>query len=246
MLLEEEVSPIWCLGLSSPSSCRVGCSTRSSYCTVSDSIGILSVLLFYTSIPIVTVIHYYSLINNNNNNNTHSPTATSSESHNGRTGIGGESTASSSLSSSRRIIVNNYATESGNGDEYAMIASILIYFFTFTAGCLLWVLDPAWVYYPFIHQDQQQDQQNNDNDNRQQIIIAYLQVTGSLMLTICLFLFIKVHIDLGDSWYPIPNSPPNLVTHGTFQFARHPMYAVIISCREREREVKHNSLILTK
>jgi len=94
-----------------------------------------------------------------------------------------------------------------SNDEMKLMCMLITFFFVFAMGCLLWVLNPK-----FIHPVQ----------------IPAIQLLGSFLLLLCEIGFIKVHIDLGDSWYPIPNSPPKLITHGIFQYARHPMYAIFI------------------
>lgn len=57
-----------------------------------------------------------------------------------------------------------------------------------------------------------------------------IQLVGSAIMVICTVLFIIVHIDMGDNWSPVPEQKENhqLVTHGIFRFARHPMYAVFL------------------
>lgn len=101
---------------------------------------------------------------------------------------------------------NDKSTQNIN-DDMGHLISLVVYFFIFAAGCLTWVINPHYVH-PFQ--------------------IWQIQLLGSTMLAICLALFVKVHVDMGDSWYPFPETPPELVTHGLFQYARHPMYAVVI------------------
>ncbi len=114
---------------------------------------------------------------------------------------------------------DNHNVTTGNGrtsrrhvattsnDAFAFLIALVVYFFTLAGGCLLWVLNPASIR-PF-H-------------------IWQVQLLGSTLLFACLVLFVIIHIDMGDSWYPLPDAPPKLVTHGIFQYARHPMYAVFL------------------
>jgi hypothetical protein len=62
--------------------------------------------------------------------------------------------------------------------------------------------------------------------------VWWLQLIGAAVLVTCSVLFVRVHKDMGDSWSPEPEQKANhvhkLVTHGTFRWARHPMYAVFL------------------
>lgn len=160
MLSTEEINAAWCFGLVNK-------------CSPSEAMGLWSVLLFYTSVLVVSLIHVLLI-----------PKQSQS--------TGGTTMRSSSAS------VN---------EDLKMICGLVVYFFTFTMGCLVWALNSSWAH-PFQS--------------------CPIQILGSAMLLICTGLFIKVHVDLGDSWYPLPDQPPQLVTHGIFQYARHPMYAVFL------------------
>ena len=158
--MDDVISNVWCCGLTWR-------------CTPFEAIGIWSVILFYSSILIVTCVHFMILRND-----------------------------AITTSSSRQR-----ATRESDDDDFGLLIWLVIYFFTFTLGCLLWAVNPLWVH---------------------PIQIWQIQILGSAVLVLCFCLFIKVHIDMGDTWYPIPNAPPELVTHGIFRYARHPMYAIFI------------------
>lgn len=163
MLFDEEISFGWCLGLSWR-------------CTPFEALGYFSVILFYTSMLIISAIHIAMI-------------------------RGHDEISTGNQSATRR-----QASTTSN-DDLGFLISLLICFFTFAAGCLLWVLNQLWVH---------------------PLQIWQVQLLGSAMLIACLFLFVTVHTDLGDSWNPIPDTPPMLVTHGVFQFARHPMHAIFL------------------
>jgi protein-S-isoprenylcysteine O-methyltransferase Ste14 len=93
------------------------------------------------------------------------------------------------------------------------VCSLLIYFFGFAGGCLLWAaagvryVHPTSGFWP-------------------------VQLTGSAILLVCVFLFIAVHANMGSSWRPVPEvhraQQHQLVTRGMFRWARHPMYATFL------------------
>jgi len=155
--------------LSSSSQC-LGLTFR---CTPSESIGIWSVVVFYSTVFMATVVH--SFLKNNH------------------------------VESRRRISHNSHY-----GDELRMLCLLLVYFFTFAAGCLVWVLGGVRYVHP--------------------IQVWQVQLLGSAILMICSVLFIVVHMDLGESWSPIPEmlEGHKLVTTGLYAWARHPMYAVFL------------------
>ena len=96
------------------------------------------------------------------------------------------------------------------GDDFAVLCWVMIWFFTFTAGCLMWATAGVrWVH---------------------PVQIWPIQLIGSAMLVACTFLFVAAHIDMGENWSPEPEQKARhkLVTHGTFRWARHPMYAVFL------------------
>ena len=101
--LDDELdNPLWCLGLTFR-------------CTPYESFGIWSVIFFYSTIVVVTMIH--SLLNN-----ARSRTIMTSPSRNHP--IHGRRPPSS----------HNYDS------DLRMLCLLLVYFFTFAAGCLVWVL----------------------------------------------------------------------------------------------------------
>ena len=91
-----------------------------------------------------------------------------------------------------------------------MLCLLLVYFFTFAAGCLVWVLGGARCVHPFQ--------------------IWQIQLLGSTILMACSGLFVAVHFDLGKNWSPVPEKlvGHELVTTGLYGWARHPMYAVFL------------------
>lgn len=94
------------------------------------------------------------------------------------------------------------------GDAWEMLC-LLVYFFGFAAGCLMWVLGGVrWVH---------------------PVQAWQIQLAGSAGLVLCTCLFVGVHVNMGESWSPVEAGlPPKLVTHGLFRLARHPMYAVLL------------------
>lgn len=96
------------------------------------------------------------------------------------------------------------------GDDCSVVCSLLVYFFSLTAGSLLWVCAGVrWVH---------------------PVQIWQLQLVGCAILVACVLLFVAVHIDMGENWSPEPEQKARhqLVTHGVFRWARHPMYAVFL------------------
>jgi len=95
-------------------------------------------------------------------------------------------------------------------DDLGILCMLMLFFFGLVIGCLIWVT--AGIHWIQLAQ------------------IWEIQLIGSLILLICAFLFVKVHTDMGKNWSPIPGQKTNheLVTHGTFRWARHPMYAVFL------------------
>jgi protein-S-isoprenylcysteine O-methyltransferase Ste14 len=154
------------------------CLGLSTPCTTTEAIGLYSVVLFYVTILITTAIHS-AVLKQSQDPMTPTTAATTTT-----------------------------APASSFFDDFQMLCFLLVYFFTFAAGCLLWVLHPSWVRLPLQSWP--------------------IQILGSMILWACLVGFITVHIQLGDSWYPVPDAPPQLVTHGLFQYARHPLYAIFL------------------
>ena len=101
-------------------------------------------------------------------------------------------------------------TATDTGDDWAFLFSLLCYFFTLAAGCLLWALVGTQIVHPF---------QN-----------GLIQLSGSAILVACAVLFIIAHLNLGENWSPEPEQlvRHQLVTHGLFRWARHPMYAIFL------------------
>ena len=91
-----------------------------------------------------------------------------------------------------------------------MLCMLMLYFFSFAFGSLLWVLAGI----RFVHPVQ----------------IWQVQLLGSAILFACTLLFIVAHINLGENWSPEPEqlARHQLVTHGVFRWARHPIYAIFL------------------
>lgn len=101
-------------------------------------------------------------------------------------------------------------TSSNASDDWGMLCWLLFYFFGFAGGCLVWVLAGVRAVQPFQ--------------------IWQIQLLGSAMLVACSFLYIASHVNLGPNWSPEPEQKARhqLVTHGVFRWARHPMYAIML------------------
>lgn len=98
----------------------------------------------------------------------------------------------------------------GSGDEVQLLCLLMLYFFGFVAGCLIWALGGVrWVH---------------------PVQVWQIQLVGSAGLVVCTCLFVAVHVSMGESWSPEADlkAPPKLITHGVFRWARHPMYAVFL------------------
>ena len=95
-------------------------------------------------------------------------------------------------------------------DDLRMLLLLLVYFFSFAAGSLLWVVAGVHWVHP--------------------VQIWQVQLFGSALLVSCAILFVAVHVNLGDNWSPVPEQKEGhqLVTHGVFRWARHPMYAIFL------------------
>ena len=92
-----------------------------------------------------------------------------------------------------------------------MLCSLMCYFFTFAAGSLVWAL--AGIH--FVHPIQ----------------CWQVQLVGSAMLVASATLFVAAHINMGENWSPEPEQKAQhqLVTHGAFRWARHPIYAAFLN-----------------
>ena len=101
-------------------------------------------------------------------------------------------------------------TRANADDDWGMLCWLLLYFFGFAGGSLLWVLAGVRAVHP--------------------LQMWPLQLLGSAMLVACTFLFIASHVDMGDNWSPVAEQKARhqLVTHGLFRWARHPMYAIFL------------------
>ncbi len=189
MFFNEEIVSGWCFGLTWR-------------CTPSEAIGLWSVLLFYSTVVIVTGIHLVAQKQNGNGNGT----------------IG-----SGSGGYSHHIRNNLRSTSTAADDDVLLLCSFLIYFFGLVVGCLFWALSLTL---------NDNDANGNAHPHHlvHPFQIWQVQLLGSSILLTCLILFIVVHIDLGKNWSPIPEKKARheLVTDGIYQYARHPMYAIFL------------------
>jgi protein-S-isoprenylcysteine O-methyltransferase Ste14 len=176
MFFDEEIGTGWCLGLAWR-------------CTPAEAIGFWSVVLFFSTVVLVTLVHLVILQGQN------------------RSATRDEATLLRQTTTATTTTV--CLEENAGDDDLRMLCSLVIYFFTFTFGCLLWVTKPHWVH---------------------PIQIWEIQLFGSAMLLVCAILYIIIHIDLGENWSPIPEEKEGhqLVTHGVYRYARHPMYSVFL------------------
>jgi len=169
MFLDEEIGFGWC----------ISCTWR---CTPAEAIGIWSVMLFYITVLLVTVIHGVIQY---------------------ESGTSGRNTEATRMQLAA-------STKNDLGGECAIICWLLVYFFSFAAGCLLWALGGTrWVH---------------------PVQAWQVQTIGAVMLVACVFLFVAVHINMGENWSPEPEQKlrHRLVKDGLFRWARHPMYAVFL------------------
>jgi len=164
IMANDEVSIWWCLG-------------DTWRCTPAEAVGLWSVILFYVTMLLVTVIHA-----------VHQNVTGSADRNEGAT----------------RMYM------SGGDDGFGMLCFLVLYFFTFAAGCLLWAA--AGVHY--VHPVQ----------------MWQVQLVGAAVLVACTFLFITVHVQMGENWSPEPEQKARhqLITGGIFRWARHPMYAILL------------------
>ena len=96
------------------------------------------------------------------------------------------------------------------GSSVRLVCSLLLYFFAFAAGCLVWATAGVRYVHP--------------------VQCWQVQFVGSAILVACVFLFVLVHVNLAENWSPEPEQKARhiLVTHGVYRWARHPMYAVFL------------------
>lgn len=168
MVLDGDISMWWCLG-------------AAWRCNPAEAIGLWSVVCFYVTMFIVTVMHSIS---------QHS------------TG-----TATRNEEATRRHV--NAATDAN--DEWITLFSFLFWFFSFAMGMLLWALGGL----RFVHPTQS---------------LPMIQLFGAAILWACAAAFVAAHVNMGENWSPEPEQKARhqLVTHGVFRWARHPMYAVFL------------------
>ena len=168
-------------------------------CTPYEVIGFWSMTSFYTTILMTTIIHaiLQQSSSKGNGNGIGNQTA----------GMIGQDHPGVSTRTTRRGRSSN---DNNMNDDLVMLCGLIIYFFGFAAGCLLWVLGGIQSVHPF---------QN-----------CFIQMLGSVLLISCSCLYIIIHIDLGKSWSPIVEQKDNheLVTTGMYKYARHPMYAMFL------------------
>ncbi len=96
------------------------------------------------------------------------------------------------------------------GNDWRLVGWLVVYFFSFAGGSLLWALAGVRAVHP--------------------VQIWWIQLIGSAALVACAVVFVTVHVNLGENWSPEPEQKARhlLVTHGAFRWARHPMYAAFL------------------
>jgi len=216
--LEEEVDPDWrwlCLGMAKD-------------CTASEALGMGSVLLFDTTVFVASVLHYIVVTGNRNRRNNHNNYNDNDNRYFRHSGAATATTTSGTTheaspivtptpSSSTRLPPTRHTTRRSNkknvpenGDELLALCGLMVYFFVFCAGCLLWALKGEPAVHPFRN--------------------SVVQLIGSVLLLLCSCGYVVVHADLGNNWSPFPErlDDHQLVTTGLFSWARHPLYAVVL------------------
>ena len=165
IFFDDEISFGWCLGVTWR-------------CTPAEAAGLWSVVVFYTTIVSVTIVH--GVVQHQTGTATRNEEAT------------------------RRH------TGTDAGDDWAALFSLLLYFFSFAAGSLLWALAGTRSVHP--------------------VQSWQLQLVGTAILVTCMILFVTAHLNMGANWSPEPEQKARhqLVTHGVFRWARHPIYAVFL------------------
>ena len=89
-------------------------------------------------------------------------------------------------------------------------ATLLLWFFTFAGGCLLWAVAGVRACHP--------------------VQCGPVQLLGAGLLLACAGLYIATHVALGANWSPEPEQKVRhrLVTTGVYGWARHPLYAIFL------------------
>ena len=95
-------------------------------------------------------------------------------------------------------------------DDVKLLCWLAFYFFSFAGGSLLWALAGGHWVHP--------------------VQSVPIQLVGVAILVACAFLFVAAHIQMGENWSPEPEQKARhqLVTHGLFSWARHPIYAIFL------------------
>eukprot|EP01043_Picozoa_sp_COSAG02_P008218 COSAG02_NODE_259_length_26776_cov_1723.750084_13_plen_348_part_00 len=111
--------------------------------------------------------------------------------------------------SGRNEAVMRHTTTDVGGDGRT-VCVFVVYFFCLVAGTTLWAFGGVHWVHP--------------------IQIYQVQIIGVEVLVACTALFLAVHVDMGENWSPEPEAKERheLVTHGVFSWARHPMYVVFL------------------
>eukprot|EP01079_Euglenida_sp_SAG-EU17-18_P011172 gene11172-2026_t len=104
---------------------------------------------------------------------------------------------------------NATAGSDGGNSDMALLLLLVFWFFGFVGSCLVWVA--AGVRYVHVQW-------------------WPAQLLGCVVLMGCIAVFIAVHVNLGDSWSPVPEAlaEHKLITHGVFRWSRHPMYSAFL------------------
>ena len=203
--IDIDIASGWCLG-------------TTWRCTASEAIGVWSVVLYYSTVVFVTIIHILvQQIGDGEQDSTRTRLLAQQRYNNDENDEGedDEDEMAAVVTPQTRpyqnmTISTRRRNNSSTNDELNILCTLVLYFFTFAGGSLLWVAAGVQWVHPI---------QNSQ-----------IQLIGSIMLLACAVLFIWVHLDLGENWSPLPERKDGhqLVTRGIYQWARHPMYAVFI------------------
>ena len=167
MLLDEEISNVWCVG-------------GTWRCTPYEAAGLWSVIFFYATVLVGTILHSYCQHQSGAAERDEDATRRHAEAH------------------------------ADGGPDAVVPCLLVVYFFSFSAGCLLWAAAGVrWVH---------------------PVQSGPVQLAGAALLLTCTLLFVATHMSMGENWSPQPEVKVQhqLVTRGVFRWARHPMYAVFL------------------
>ena len=145
-----------------------------------EAAGLWSVIFFYATVLVGTILHSYCQHQSGAAERDEDATRRHAEAH------------------------------ADGGPDAVVPCLLVVYFFSFSAGCLLWAAAGVrWVH---------------------PVQSGPVQLAGAALLLTCTLLFVATHMSMGENWSPQPEVKVQhqLVTRGVFRWARHPMYAVFL------------------